>query len=183
MYPWRRDEVETVDRASAEVADEAECEETEEKVRSGDEYEEIAGVAGTEGEGEMDRTGGEVTSASRGCGSSMAGESRGALAAAGQGSRSAWNVRRGRLTGMCLLGPRCRYISRGVRVDEGEEDPTRTKKPVAWSHGQRRDRGHGGLMRRERSTGENLLWAKQEKGLRVTRARYADSTLQALCYL
>lgn len=92
MYPWRRDEVETVDRASAEVADEAECEETEEKVRSGDEYEEIAGVAGTEGEGEMDRTGGEVTSASRG--SSMAGESQVALAAAGQGPRSAWNVRR-----------------------------------------------------------------------------------------
>lgn len=86
MYPWRRDEVETVDRASAEVADEAECEETEEKVRSGDEYEDIAGVAGTEGEGEMDRTGGEVTSASRACGSSMAGESQVALAAAGQGS-------------------------------------------------------------------------------------------------
>ena len=37
MYPWRRDEVEIVDRASAEVAEEAEWEETEENVRSGEE--------------------------------------------------------------------------------------------------------------------------------------------------
>lgn len=83
MYPWRREEVEIVDRASAEVADEAECDETEEKVRSGDEYEEMAGVAGTEGDGEMDRTGGEVTSASWDCSSSITGDSE-ALAAAGQ---------------------------------------------------------------------------------------------------
>lgn len=54
-------------------------------MRSGDEYEEMAGVAGTEGEGEIDRTGGEVTSVSTGCGSSMAGDSGNVLAAPGQG--------------------------------------------------------------------------------------------------
>jgi hypothetical protein len=37
MYPWRREEVDTDDLASAEVAEEVECEETEEKVRSGEE--------------------------------------------------------------------------------------------------------------------------------------------------
>lgn len=72
MYPWRRDEVETDDRASAEVAEDAEWDETEEKVLSGEEYEEIAGVAGTEGEGDEERTGGEDKSVSASCGSSMA---------------------------------------------------------------------------------------------------------------
>lgn len=43
-------------------------------MRSGEEYEEMAGVAGTEGEGEEARTGGEVTSASKDCGSSMVGD-------------------------------------------------------------------------------------------------------------
>lgn len=71
MYPCRRDDVETVERASAEVADEAEWEETEEKVRSGEEYEEIAGVAGTEGDGEEARTEGSTDSTSTGCGSSI----------------------------------------------------------------------------------------------------------------
>lgn len=59
MYPWRRDEVETEDRASAEVAEDAEWDETEEKVRSGEEYEDIAGVAGTEGDGDTERRGGD----------------------------------------------------------------------------------------------------------------------------
>lgn len=71
VYPWRREEVETVDRASAEVAEEAEWEETEEKVRSGEEYEEMAGVAGIEGEGDEDRIVGDVSSASLDCGSSI----------------------------------------------------------------------------------------------------------------
>jgi hypothetical protein len=69
-YPCLRDEVEIVERASAEVADEAECEETEEKVRSGEEYEEMAGVAGTDGDGEEARTGSDRAS-SIDCGSSM----------------------------------------------------------------------------------------------------------------
>lgn len=60
-----------MDRASAEVAEEAEWDETEEKVRSGEEYEEMAGVAGIEGEGDEDRMGGEVTSASVDCGPSI----------------------------------------------------------------------------------------------------------------
>jgi hypothetical protein len=68
MYPWRRDDVETDDLASAEVAEDAEWDETEEKVRSGEEYEEMAGVAGTEGEGDVERTGGEDRS-STSCGS------------------------------------------------------------------------------------------------------------------
>lgn len=59
-----------MERASAEVADEAEWEETEEKVRSGEEYEEMAGVAGTDGDGEEARTGGDRAS-SIDCGSSM----------------------------------------------------------------------------------------------------------------
>ena len=60
-----------MDRASADVAEEVEWEETEEKVRSGEEYEEMAGVAGTEGEGEDGRTSGEVTSAPTSCRSSI----------------------------------------------------------------------------------------------------------------
>lgn len=40
-------------------------------MRSGEEYEEMAGVAGTEGEGEEARTGGETDSMSTDCGSSM----------------------------------------------------------------------------------------------------------------
>ena len=60
-----------VERASADVAEEAEWEETEENVRSGEEYEETAGVAKIEGEGEEDRTRGEMTSAATGCASFM----------------------------------------------------------------------------------------------------------------
>jgi hypothetical protein len=56
MYPWRRDEVDTDDLASVEVAEEVEREDSEENVRSGEEYDEMAGVAGTEGEGEEART-------------------------------------------------------------------------------------------------------------------------------
>lgn len=40
-------------------------------MRSGEEYEEMAGVAGTEGDGEEARTGGETDSTSTDCGSSM----------------------------------------------------------------------------------------------------------------
>lgn len=48
----------------------------EEKVRSGEEYDEMAGVAGTDGEGEIDRTGGDDRSVlPTGCGSSMVGYS------------------------------------------------------------------------------------------------------------
>lgn len=57
MYPWRRDEVETDDLASAEVAEDVERDDSEENVRSGEEYEEIAGVAGIYGDGEEARTG------------------------------------------------------------------------------------------------------------------------------
>jgi hypothetical protein len=59
-----------VERASVEVAEEAEWEETEEKVRSGEEYEEMAGVAGTDGDGDEARTGSDRAS-SIDCGSSM----------------------------------------------------------------------------------------------------------------
>ena len=59
-----------MERASAEVAEEAEWEETEEKVRSGEEYEEMACVAGIDGDGDEARTGSDRTS-SRDCGSSM----------------------------------------------------------------------------------------------------------------
>jgi hypothetical protein len=67
MYPWRRDEVDTDDLASAEVADEVEREDSEENVRSGEEYDEMAGVAGTEGEGEEARTAAGKASVSIDC--------------------------------------------------------------------------------------------------------------------
>lgn len=130
IYPWRRDEVETVDRASAEVADEAECEETEEKVRSGDEYEEMAGVAGTEGEGEMDRTGGEASSASRGCGSSMAGDSRCALAASTWSGRSI-GVECAALSTSGMSGHWCLYYRR-IRVD-GDRNRQRIEEATGFS--------------------------------------------------
>lgn len=57
VYPWRRDDVDTDDLASAEVAEEVEREDSEENVRSGEEYEEIAGVAGIDGDGEEARRG------------------------------------------------------------------------------------------------------------------------------
>lgn len=57
MYPWRRDEVDTDDLASAEVAEDVERDDSEENVRSGEEYEEIAGVAGIDGDGEEARIG------------------------------------------------------------------------------------------------------------------------------
>lgn len=44
-----------MDRASADVADDVDKEETEEKVRSGDGHEEIAGVGGMDGEGDVER--------------------------------------------------------------------------------------------------------------------------------
>lgn len=44
-----------MDRASADVADDVEWEETEEKVRSGEVHEEMAGVGGMDGEGEEER--------------------------------------------------------------------------------------------------------------------------------
>lgn len=55
MYPRLRDEDETVDRASAEVADDVDMEETEENVRSGEGHDEMAGVGGIDGEGEQER--------------------------------------------------------------------------------------------------------------------------------
>lgn len=57
VYPWRRDDVDTDDLASADVAEEVEREDSEENVRSGEEYEEIAGVAGIDGDGEEARRG------------------------------------------------------------------------------------------------------------------------------
>ena len=68
-----------MDRASVDVAEEAECEETEEKVRSGEEYEEMAGVAGMEGDGDDERTGGKATTASVVGGSSIMWRDRGML--------------------------------------------------------------------------------------------------------
>lgn len=67
MYPWRRDEVDTDDLASAEVAEEVEREDSEENVRSGEEYDEMAGVAGIEGEGEEARTAAGKASVSIDC--------------------------------------------------------------------------------------------------------------------
>lgn len=64
MYPRLREETETVDRASAEVAEDVECEETEEKVRSGEVHEEIAGVGATDVEGDDGRIKGGNDSAS-----------------------------------------------------------------------------------------------------------------------
>ena len=57
MYPRRLEEMETEDLASAEVAEEVDREEMVEKVRSGEGQDEIAGVAGMEGEGDEARTG------------------------------------------------------------------------------------------------------------------------------
>lgn len=57
VYPCRRDEVETQDLASAEVVEETERDDSEENVRSGEEYEDIAGVAGVDGDGEDARIG------------------------------------------------------------------------------------------------------------------------------
>ena len=56
MYPRLRDEPDTVDRPSADVAEDAEREETEENVRSGDGHEEIAGVGEMDGEGDEGRS-------------------------------------------------------------------------------------------------------------------------------
>lgn len=59
--------MDTEDRASADVEEETEREETEESVQSGDEYEEMAGVAGMEGEGDDARAGGEMVAGSMDC--------------------------------------------------------------------------------------------------------------------
>lgn len=57
MYPLLRLEIDTDDRASAEVADEVDREEMMENVRSGDGQEDMAGVGEIEGDGEEARTG------------------------------------------------------------------------------------------------------------------------------
>jgi hypothetical protein len=64
MYPCRLEEAEIDDLASADVADEVERDEMVEKVRSGDGHEEIAGVAGMEGEGDEALTGARTDSES-----------------------------------------------------------------------------------------------------------------------
>ena len=56
IYPRLRDDPEDVERASLDVADDVERDETEEKVRSGEGHEEIAGVGGMDGDGEDGRT-------------------------------------------------------------------------------------------------------------------------------
>ena len=55
MYPRLLVEMDTEERASAEVADEVESEDTVEKVRSGDGHEEMAGVGERDGEGDEAR--------------------------------------------------------------------------------------------------------------------------------
>lgn len=66
MYPRRREETDTDDLASIEVADDVEREETVENVRSGDGQEEMAGVGGMDGEGEEARRGDSLVSWSGG---------------------------------------------------------------------------------------------------------------------
>jgi hypothetical protein len=134
MYPWRRDDVETDDRASAEVAEDAEWDETEEKVRSGEEYEEMAGVAGTEGEGEVERTGGEDRS-STSCGSM-------AISETGVAATVQWGLSIGV---ECVLGLNSTGTSECGSRKENPPEFYSTKKRARrdrWSHGQRRNKGH-----------------------------------------
>jgi hypothetical protein len=74
MYPRLLDDTDTDDRASAEVAEEVDREETVENVRSGDGQEEMAGVGGMDGEGDEARTGGATAAKSDSIDSSIIGD-------------------------------------------------------------------------------------------------------------